>query len=476
MKVAADILGLFGQASGLTTNQSKCAVYPIRCDGLDMNEVMEGFQCPVQGFPCKYLGLPLHLRQLRRVDVQPLIDKTANRLATWKGRFLNKAGRLKLLNSVLSSMPTYFLTVFAPKKWLLKRIDKIRRSFLWKGTEDANGGHSLVKWENVKKPKKVGGLGVLDLDFFSRALRLRWLWFQWFEPDRPWVGMEVPCNETDKQLFRASTIVKVGNGQRARFWESPWLEGQAPRDIAPNLFKLAWRKNLTVEEELQNLNWTRGLWNMSSATEIAELVILWGELDRVQLTNEEDVLLWKWTRDGHYTVKSAYDIQFAGTYPVCNTRPIWEARVEGKHRFFAWLLVQERILTADKLLVRNWPCNPICPLCDQHQESALHLCLNCVYSREVWFLVQNWTEGLVSVPNSETSVEEWWNRALAGQAKEQRRRKASIMIYTTWNIWKERNRRVFQQTTAMPTRILSLIKEEIKLRESACGSTAVLLN
>jgi hypothetical protein len=32
---------------------------------------------------------------------------------------------------------------------------------------------------------------------------------------------------------------------------------------------------------------------------------------------------------------------------------IWKAKYESKHRFFAWLLVQRKIITADKLLVRN---------------------------------------------------------------------------------------------------------------------------
>lgn len=58
-------------------------------------EVMEGFQCLVQSFPCNYLGLPLHFKQLRQVEVQPLIHKMSNRLPTWKGRFLNRASRLK---------------------------------------------------------------------------------------------------------------------------------------------------------------------------------------------------------------------------------------------------------------------------------------------------------------------------------------------------------------------------------------------
>lgn len=167
------------------------------------------------------------------MEVQPIIDRMSNRLPTWKGRFLDKAGRLKLLNSVLTFVPTYFLTSFEPKKWLIKRLDKIRRGFLW--TENANGGHCLVCWPKVKRPKELGGLGVLDLECFSRALRLRWLWFEWTDIDRPWVGTETPCSEIDKQLFRLCTAVTIGNGERARFWESAWLEGRAPRDLAPNL-------------------------------------------------------------------------------------------------------------------------------------------------------------------------------------------------------------------------------------------------
>jgi mannosylglycoprotein endo-beta-mannosidase len=109
----------------------------------------------------------------------------------WKGKFLNKAGKIKLVNSVLSSMPTFFLTIFQVKKWTLKKMDNIRRSFQWKGSEIANGGHCLVRWTKVKRPKILGDLGVLDLEAFSRALRHRWLWYQWVEPDRPWVGSEV---------------------------------------------------------------------------------------------------------------------------------------------------------------------------------------------------------------------------------------------------------------------------------------------
>lgn len=49
--------------------------------------------------------------------------------------------------------------------------------------------------------EKLGGLGVIDLELFSRSLRLRWLWYEWCDQERPWVGTDVPCDEIDRQLF-----------------------------------------------------------------------------------------------------------------------------------------------------------------------------------------------------------------------------------------------------------------------------------
>jgi hypothetical protein len=344
---------------------------------------MEDFRCPIKSFPCTYLGLSLHTRQIRRVDVQPLIDKVAARLPPWKGRFLNRAGRLTLVNSVLSSIPTYFITAFPLQKWAIKQVDRIRRSFLWKGSADANGGHCLVQWAKVKRLKKLGGLGVLDLEMFSRALRLRWLWYKWVEVDRPWVGGNIPVNEVDRQLFRACTRVQLGNGATAQFWESTWLDGKAPRDIAPLLYKLAWRKKLKAREQLENQSWTRGLWRMSTVEEMAEFVMLWDLVQGVHFSDEEDKIVWKLTADGQYTAKSAYEVQFRSSFCSFNPKWLWSAHAEPKHRFFTWLLVQERILKADKLQDRNWLCNPMCPLCNLAPETTQHLCLQCPHAQRV---------------------------------------------------------------------------------------------
>ena len=200
----------------------------------------------------------------------------------------------------------------------------------------------------VLLPKELGGLGVLDLDCFGRALRLRWLWQAWTEPERPWVGSAPPCDEVDKQLFRVSTIIFLGDGNKASFWNCSWLNGLAPRDIAPGLYKLAWRKNRTVKEDITDQQWTRGLWRMDSVDLMAQFVVLWDAVQQIQLTDRPDEIVWRWSANGTYTSKSAYLAQMRGTFCNFDAQAIWRAHAEGKHRFFAWLLVKEKILTADK--------------------------------------------------------------------------------------------------------------------------------
>jgi hypothetical protein len=63
-----------------------------------------------------------------------------------------------LVKSVLSTMSTYFMTVFKMPKWAHSRIDKFRRSFLWKvdDPERVKGDHCLINWQTCILPKKWG--------------------------------------------------------------------------------------------------------------------------------------------------------------------------------------------------------------------------------------------------------------------------------------------------------------------------------
>jgi hypothetical protein len=90
---------------------------------------MDGFVAQAKSFPCGYLGLPLHTKKLRKFDFLPLLDNVGGKLLGWKGRLMSKAERALLVKSVLTSIVTYHTTIYHLPKWLIKKIDKLRRNF-----------------------------------------------------------------------------------------------------------------------------------------------------------------------------------------------------------------------------------------------------------------------------------------------------------------------------------------------------------
>lgn len=56
-----NILTHFGAVTGLRMNWSKCSMAPIRCSGLNLEQVLQLFAGRKVNFPITYLGLPSHL-------------------------------------------------------------------------------------------------------------------------------------------------------------------------------------------------------------------------------------------------------------------------------------------------------------------------------------------------------------------------------------------------------------------------------
>jgi hypothetical protein len=396
-------------------------------------------------------------------------------LPGWKGKFLSTAGRETLVKTVLSSQPIYHMTAFPEHKWLIRKIDRLRRSFLWRGEtpDKVYGGHSLVNWPTVCRPKIKGGLGVLDLERFARALRLRWLWFQWKHKERAWCELDLPCDGRDCELFAASTIVTIGDGKTASFWSSSWIDGKTPKSMAPSLFKKSMRKKLTVHDAIQRNRWIANILPLQTTQEIHEYVALWEAVKEVLLEeNREDTIQWRWTSSGEYTTKSAYLIQFEGSFTRLKLTPIWRARAEPKCRFFAWTLLHKKILTANNLAKRNWPSDPTCKLCTIEPETPNHLCKDCPFSQLVWSCLKRWLnlEVIDSVSTS-GSIHGYWRRCRAKFDKTERRRVDEIMLYFWWNIWKERNRRTFQHKSLSPNQVAQLCKDDILQYHMATSPT-----
>jgi len=136
------------------------------------------FPAKLSPLPITYLGIPLAVGHLKKSTLQPLVDKVAGCLPAWKAKFLSKAGRCVLVKTTLSAIPMHTALAITISPWVIQCIDKLRRAFLWAGTDTVSGGKCSVAWPKVCRPPDLGGLGLIDLEIFGYALRMRWLWFK----------------------------------------------------------------------------------------------------------------------------------------------------------------------------------------------------------------------------------------------------------------------------------------------------------
>lgn len=100
--------------------------------------------CTRDCFSLTYLGVPFSGRRPRWQDWLNLFLKVSSKLTSLKANYLSPASRLTLINSVISSIPTYGMIEFKLPVWVANEIDKIHRDFLWKRPELGAKGIRLI--------------------------------------------------------------------------------------------------------------------------------------------------------------------------------------------------------------------------------------------------------------------------------------------------------------------------------------------
>ncbi|KAJ1266865.1 hypothetical protein BS78_07G012200, partial [Paspalum vaginatum] len=97
-------------------------------------------------------------------------------------------------------------------------------------------------------------------------------------------------------------------------------------------------------------------------------------------------------------------------------------------------------------------------------ETALHLIADCRYSRRIWESMASWLSIAPLAPNSwpaSESVKQWW--FTVGFSTAPRRGVRSVLLLVVWQIWLERNARIFQRRGRSVPDLVAAIKEEVRL-------------
>ncbi|RVW35813.1 putative ribonuclease H protein [Vitis vinifera] len=129
----------------------------------------------VSEWPLSYLGLPLGGNPKTIGFWDPVVERISRRLDGWKKTYLSLGGRITLIQSCLSHIPSYFLSLFKIPVSIASKIEKMQRDFLWSGVGEGKRDH-LIRWEVVSRPREMGGLGFGKTSMRNSALLGKWLW------------------------------------------------------------------------------------------------------------------------------------------------------------------------------------------------------------------------------------------------------------------------------------------------------------
>jgi hypothetical protein len=172
VQALGDLLVCFELVSGLKVNLVKSVVVLVGVVD-NVGALAEVLGCGIGSLPLPYLGLLLGSRFKDEASWNGVVEKTICSLSSWKRMYLSKGGRVALIKSTLSNLPTYLLSLFPILASVAKCIESIHCDFLWGGMGE-EFKHHLVNWTKVCTPIHEGGLCIRNLRLFNRVLIGKW--------------------------------------------------------------------------------------------------------------------------------------------------------------------------------------------------------------------------------------------------------------------------------------------------------------
>ena len=185
-------------------------------------------------------------------------------------KFLSYHGRLILINSVFSALPTFYMCSLKLPPQVIKQIDVYRKHCLWSSGDINRKGTCLVAWETACKPKDQGGLGIIDIKSQNNALLMKFLDKFYNKAEIPWVDLTWSKLYENRQTppharypvgsfwwkeilslhksFQTFATCKPGKGDSVLLWIDPWTDqALVLKDQFPQLFSFTKKPKCSIQ-------------------------------------------------------------------------------------------------------------------------------------------------------------------------------------------------------------------------------------
>jgi hypothetical protein len=161
------------------------------------------------------------------------------------------------------------------QKAILNICNRAQRHCLWAKEEDSSSVNALAAWSRVCRPKKQGGLGVLNLELQNKALLMKQLHKFYSKEQVPWVklvwslyGEGIPHAMSRRGSFwwkdifslvdesRSISRCSIGDGSTVLFWKDFWSHDQLLCDKFPRLFSYVLDEDCSMASILSEENFS----------------------------------------------------------------------------------------------------------------------------------------------------------------------------------------------------------------------------
>ncbi|GAV73101.1 LOW QUALITY PROTEIN: zf-RVT domain-containing protein, partial [Cephalotus follicularis] len=314
--------------------------------------------------PVTYLGLPLITKRISKVDCNPLVERITARANSWVSKALSFAGRLQLVKATLVSMQTFWCSTFLLPMSIVQECERILRRFLWGGN-----GRGKVKWADVCKPLKGGGLGINDLNTWNKAYSsnisrvglLSWSWRQTL---------------LLRPLAKEHLIYRCGNGEQFSLWFDPWLHGDSAHALYGH--RVIHDAGLDKHARVKDIIW-EGEWCWPQVS--GDLLELQQRVN-IPISSAPDSIYWDKMGETFSTPRAYQGIR-ARLSTVDWHEVVWHAKGIPKHSFSTWLAIRGAHKTKNKLMAAGVVHSVECAFHCGETETVEHIFFQCPFSANV---------------------------------------------------------------------------------------------
>nr|KAJ0214448.1 hypothetical protein LSAT_V11C400195850 [Lactuca sativa] len=198
------ILRCFELPSGLKINMSKSRLFGFGVQNYELEMVARSFNFLIGLLPFTYLGLPVGASMTRVSLWKPIIDNFQVKLSRWKASTLSFGGRLTLCKAVLSSLGSFYFSIYKAPIKVINSLERIRMRFFWGGCLESKK-MAWIAWDKILAAKEKGGLGVGSLKAQNLALLGKWWWHFRKPPDSIWALVIKAIHGADGGISRPAT-------------------------------------------------------------------------------------------------------------------------------------------------------------------------------------------------------------------------------------------------------------------------------